>query len=406
MINKCRSCNSRNLVDVADFGTQYLSDFRRDDKKPDRYPLHLLLCTSCTLVQLKESTPPEKLYTENYGYRSGINNTIKADLKDIVDKAVKLVPVNSSSVVLDIGCNDGELLSNYQGTQRPIRVGFDPVKKLAKQAENHAECIINDFFTAEGYIDRLKDKKAKIITIISCFYDLEDPNKFVSDLVKILDKEGVIIIEQNYLARMLIQNAFDNIVHEHIEYYTLTSLEHLLNRHYLEVVGIKETSINGGAFRIYIKHMNQLDRYRLMEKNMKLENKWTYMLFSLRVKTIKDKLHHFIEGEVNKGKTVYLYGASTRGNSLLQVCGLDSKLIKAAVERNPEKWGTKIASLGIPIISEEQARSEKPSYMLVGPWYFGPEFLEREKEYINSGGTFIFPMPEPYLVDKEGEHNL
>ena len=403
-ITACRSCRSKNIVDIADFGEQYLSEFRSDDKKPDKYPLELVLCNNCTLVQLKNSTPPEKLYTDNYGYRSGINNTIKADLKDIVERATKTVTLFPGDVVVDIGANDGTLLSNYDKSY--LRIGYEPIKKLARAAEEHADYIINDFFNAEAFNKAFPGKKAKIITFINCFYDLEDPNSVVEDLASILDEDGVLVIEQNYLAKMLTQNAFDNIVHEHIEYYTLTSLEHLLNRHFLEVVGIRETSINGGAFRVYVKHMNPLQKYRAIEKNMRLDNKWTYFLFSLRVKSIKDKVKKFIEEKKAEGETIYLYGASTRGNSLIQVCGLDNKLITAAVERNSEKWGTRIASLGIPIISEEQARKEKPDYMLVLPWFFGPEFIEREKEYLNSGGTFLFPLPQPYLIDRDGKHEL
>ena len=388
MINNCRSCKSKNLVDIADFGEQYLSEFRNDDKKPDKYPLSLVLCTNCTLVQLKTSTPPEKLYTDNYGYRSGINEAIRADLKDVVKEAKEYVSLKPGDIVVDIGANDGELLSNYDSTV--TKVAYEPIKKLAKDCEKHADIVINDFFNAKAFTY----DKAKIVTFISCFYDLEDPNKIVDDLVEILDKDGVLVIEQNYLARMLTQNAFDNIVHEHIEYYTLRSLEHLLNRHGLEVVGMKETSINGGAFRVYVKHINPLDRYRAMERKMKLDNKWTYMLFSLRVNSVVKKAKKFIEEKVAEGKTIYLYGASTRGNSLIQVIGLDNKLIKAAIERNPEKWGTKIASLGIPIISEEQGRKEKPDYMVVLPWFFKDVFLEREKEYLASGGHFIFVLPE------------
>lgn len=394
MINKCRSCGFKNLVEVADFGEQYLSEFRTDDKKPDKYPLSLVLCTNCTLVQLKSSTPPEKLYTDNYGYRSGINEAIKKDLKDIVKKVRDYVWIVPGDTVIDIGANDGTLLSNYDSSV--TKIAFEPVTKLAKDCEKHADIVINDFFNAEAYTY----DKAKVITFISCFYDLEDPNKVVEDLVSLLHKDGVLVIEQNYLARMLTQNAFDNIVHEHIEYYTLTSLEHLLNRHGLEVVGMEETTINGGAFRVYVKHMNVLDKYRLMEKKMRLDNKWTYMLFSLRVKSIKEKVHKFIEEKVNDGKSVYLLGASTRGNSLIQVCGLDNKLITAAIERNPEKWGTKIGSTGIPIISEEQGRKEKPDFELILPWFFLDVLLEREKEYLLNGGAFIVPLPEFRVISK------
>ena len=223
---------------------------------------------------------------------------------------------------------------------------------------------------------------------------------------KILDEKGIIIIEQNYLATMLQNVAFDNIVHEHIEYYSLKSLEHLLNRHGLEVFDVEVNSINGGAFRVYVKHMDNVKKLRQREEKLKLGNKWTYMLFAIKVKQIKNKVYNFIKEKVDEGKTVYLYGASTRGNSLIQACGLNNKLIKAAVERNPEKWGKRIASLDIPIISEEQARKEKPHIMLVCPWFFAPEFIEREKEYLRQGGTFLFPLPSPYIVNKDGKIDL
>lgn len=349
------------------------------------------------MAQLNRTTPQDKLYNENYGYRSGINNTIRADLEDVVRKALELTPLphKIGDVALDIGANDGTLLSNYPEFKFK-RVAIEPIKKLAKEAEKHSDIVINEFFTKETYSSKVS-QKAKIITIISCFYDMEDPNKFVADLVEILDEKGLIIIEQNYLARMLENNAFDNIVHEHLEYYTLTSLEHLLNRHGLEVFDVEETLINGGAFRVYVRHMNNVDKMRLWEQKRKLNNKWTYMLFELRIKDIKTKVHDFIVQKVAEGKTVYLYGASTRGNTLIQYFNLDNRLIKAAVERNPEKWGSKIASLQIPIISEEQARKEKPDYMLVLPWFFKDEFLIREKEYLDKGGHFIFPLPE-FLV--------
>ena len=400
MIKKCRSCKSNNIVEVLGLGNQYLSEFRDDDKKPAQYPLTLMLCTECTLVQLRDTTPQSELYTENYGYKSGINNTIKADLLDIVTKAVRRVNLSqgeNKDVVIDIGANDGTLLSYYNKNSW-YRVGIEPIKKWANECEKFADFVINDFFSLESYLDNLGDKKAKIITIISCFYDMEDPNKFVGDIANILAEDGIVIIQQNYLAGMLAQTAFDNIVHEHLEYYSLKSLENLLNRHGLEVFDVETNSINGGSFRTYIRHMGRVDRMRYQEEQLKLGNKWTYMLFALRVRNIAKQVHSFIEGEVKKGKTVYLYGASTRGNSLIQTCNLDNKLITAAVERNPEKWGKKIASLDIPIISEEQARKEKPDYLLVLPWFFKEEFLEREKEYLAQGGHFIFALPEFTVV--------
>lgn len=389
MIKNCRSCRSNQLIPVVSLGRQYLSDFRSDNTLPDQYNLDVLLCTNCTLVQLKETTPPDKMYNDNYGYKSGINNTIKADLLDIVTKALILKP--TAKTVLDIGANDGTLLSFYPKDIH--RVGVEPVRKLAEEARQHANLIINDFFNGD-----LLPIKADIITVISCFYDLEDPNKFVTDLVNSLAPDGLLVIEQNYLVRMLDNNAFDNIVHEHLEFYSLTSLEHLLNKHGLEVFDVEENSINGGAFRVYVKHMNNVSKMRIFEQRRKLNNKFTYMMFEMKIRDAKKKTHDFIKKQVGRGKTVYLYGASTRGNTLIQYLDLDNKLIKAAVERNPEKWGKKISSLQIPIISEEQARLEKPDYMLVLPWFFKEEFLVREKEYLDQGGHFIFPLPEFKVV--------
>jgi NDP-4-keto-2,6-dideoxyhexose 3-C-methyltransferase len=242
---------------------------------------------------------------------------------------------------------------------------------------------------------------------------LDDPNKFVSDIVRLFADKGVFIVQQNYLAGMLKQNAFDNIVHEHLEFYSLLALENLLGRHGLEVYRVEQNTINGGSFRTYIQYKGvrpveqSVIDMREEEKQLKLDDPQIYADFAVRVKKRAEILHTFIEKKVREGKTIYLYGASTRGNTLLQFAGLDNRLVKAAVERNPEKWGKKIASVGIPIISEEQARKEHPDYMLCLPWFFFfPEMREREDAYIQADGKFILPLPNPVLVTKEGNINL
>lgn len=396
----CRVCQSNQIINVLSLGDQYLAEFKDKGFPSKAYPVEMVMCKNCSLVQLKESTSPELLYTDNYGYYSGINNTIKADLLDIVNSSMEMVELLENDVVIDIGSNDGTLLKNYP--KELARIGFDPVCKFAEFYKDQENLLfINDFFNYEALLKAYKEqgvnRKAKIVTAISCFYDLEDPHKFVADVAKILHPKGIFVIEQNYLATMLENVAFDNIVHEHIEYYTLKSLEYLLEKHFLKVIDVKVNSINGGAFRTYIRHMNNVEKMRIIEKRMKLDNQFTYMLFGMKVKKTAKKVHDFVEKVVKEGKTVYVYGASTRGNTLLQTCGLNEKLIKAAVERNPVKYGKKF--LGIPIISEEQARKDKPDYMLVMPWFFREEFLEREKEYIKNGGTLIFPLPEFQVYD-------
>lgn len=402
-IKKCRVCSSLKLNNVLYLGSQYLSDFSASNNKPPKYPLHIVICNNCSLLQLKHNVPQSSLYTERYGYKSGINSTMRKELKEIAGKALGKLRKNAKNIVaVDIGANDGTLLSFYP--KRIFKIGIEPIKKFAKECRLKADVVINDFFNYRSYFKELGARNADIITAISCFYDMEEPNVFLSDIKKILKGEGIVIIQQNYLVGMLKQNAFDNIVHEHLEYYSLLSLENLLRRHDLEVFDVEEDEINGGSFRTYLARKglrritSSVIKMRQEEKVLNLNNKKNYTEFVKRVKNNKNKLHKLILDLTKKRKKIFIYGASTRGNTLLQYFGLNNHLIKAAVERNPEKWGKRIASVGIPIISEEQARIEKPDYMLVLPWFFKKEFLQREKEYLKSGGHFIFPLPKLEVI--------
>lgn len=402
VIRKCRSCNSKKLTEVLSLGKQYLSDFVKGNENPAKFPLELVLCGACNLLQLRHSVSPKLLYTERYGYKSGVNKTMIMELKEIVDESIKKIRINKGILVVDIGANDGTLLSYYPKNIK--KVAIEPIKKFAEECEREGNIVINDFFNYKSYFKKLKNKKADIITAISCFYDINDPNKFIKDVKKILSNNGILVIQQNYLVGMLKKNAFDNIVHEHLEYYSLLSLENLMNSHGLEIFDVKETSINGGSFRTFITYKNRrkieksVYKMREYEQKLKLKNKKIYEDFADRVRNNRNKLHNLIVKLVKKNKKVYIYGASTRGNTLLQFCSLNHKLIKAAVERNPDKWGKKIASVGIPIISEEQARTENPDYMLVLPWFFKEEFIRREKKYLENGGRFIFSLPNLQIV--------
>lgn len=386
----CRICNSDKIVDVLSLGEQYLSEFRDKGVPEKAYPVNMVMCKNCTLVQLRESTPQELLYTDNYGYYSGINNTIKADLWDIAQKAAKFVKLSDKDTIVDIGSNDGTLLKYYPKGMK--RIGFDPISKFKDFYDEEGMVFINDFFNKEALLKAYKGIKPKIITAISCFYDLEDPHKFVQDVADILHPKGVFIVEQNYLATMIENLAFDNIVHEHIEYYTLKSLEYLLNKHFLKVVNVEVNEINGGAFRTYITHMDNVEKMRIIENQMKLDNQFTYVLFSMKVKQAAKKLHEFVEKEYKNGKTIYVYGASTRGNTLIQTADI-SQYIKAAVERNPIKFGKKF--LDIPIISEEEARKNPPDYAIILPWFFATEIIGRDKDF---KGKWIVPLPELKII--------
>lgn len=402
-IKKCRSCDSKNLEEIISLGKLYLSDFLKNNIKPNKYPLTLMLCKKCFLLQLKHTTPQSALYTERYGYKSGINQTMKDELKEIAKDSLQLInkPLNKI-VAIDIGANDGTLLSFYPRSVH--RIAVEPIKKFAIISQKNANEVVNNFFSYDTFLKKIKNKKADIVTAISCFYDMPDPNKFVSDVKKIMNENGVFIIQQNYLVGMLKQNAFDNIVHEHLEYYSLLSLTNLLEKHDLEIFDVQLRDLNGGSFKTYISRKGEREisknvfKMRTMEKRLKLNNKRVYKDFAKRINENKKDLKKLITQLLKNGNTIYLYGASTRGNTLLQFYGLNKKHIKFAVERNSEKHGKIIASVGIPIISEEQARIDKPDYMLILPWFFKKEFLERESKYLKNGGHFIFPLPKLEVI--------
>ena len=323
-----------------------------------------------------------------------------------------MIDLKDGDYVMDIGVNDGTLLRGYK-TIGLNCTGFEPARNLEKFNSVGTKKIINNFFNYEDWRKEFGDIRAKGITAIAMFYDLDDPNKFVSDIVRCLDKEGIFIIQMAYLPSMLLKNMFDNICHEHLEYYSLLSLENLLKRHGLGVFDVELNDINGGSFRIYIRHQGggesikipegareRINNLRESEKNLGLNDKKIYDDFAERVETIKKDVFNFIKNEVEGGKRVYVYGASTKGNTLLQYFNLDNSLIAAAAERNSTKWGKKTVGTNIPIISEEQARAEKPDYFLILPWHFLKEFKEREAEYLKGGGKFIIPLPKFEIIDK------
>lgn len=408
LVTTCRSCDSKKLTDIIHLGDHYVSDFVEDTMLGVKAPLALVLCEDCSLVQLKyRGVDPDILY-RNYWYKSGINATMRNALKALVRKAESIIPLKKHDVVVDIGANDGTTLRAYRDIGL-TKIGFEPARNLVAEAEVGGNTIVNNYFNADDFF-KVSKKRAKVITSIAMFYDLEDPNQFVADIAKVLAKDGLWIIQLAYEPSMLELNAFDNICHEHIEYYSMISLKNLLERHGFSIFDVDLNNVNGGSFRVYVKHRQNKDLKtakgearvdRLLKKEAKLDitNPATYHAFADRVTKLKNETKKFIEKELKKGKKIYAYGASTKGNTLLQYYGLDHTYIAAAVERNPLKWGLKTVGTLIPIISEADAREAQPDYFLVLPWHFKTEFLHREGEYLAKGGKMVFPLPEFVIVD-------
>lgn len=409
----CRVCEG-SLDAILSLGEHYVSDFIMPGEKDGvKAPLELVLCRRCRLLQLKHTVPAETMY-RNYWYRSGTNKTMKDALADIANKTELLIHLRPGDAVLDIGCNDGTLLDSYKAGGI-YKIGFDPAENMEQYSKKVADKIVVDFFNMETFSrdHELNNKKPKIVTSIAMFYDLEDPKKFVADIKAIMHPDGVWVVQMSYLPSMLSQNEFGNICHEHLEYYSLHSLEYLLELCDFEIVDAELNNINGGSIRAYVRNCSadksvfgdqiyrelaaeRVNALREQENKIGLHEASAYYEFALWVERIKQDIVNFIREQASKGKKIYVYGASTKGNTILQYFGIDSTLITAAVERNPEKWGKVTVGTHIPIISEEQARMEKPDYYLVLPWHFLEEFKRREMDFLRAGGRFI--MPAPYFT--------
>lgn len=396
VVTNCRSCGGATLTTVVDLGTQYTSDFRKDDSKPPKYPIEAVVCEDCLLVQLRHTTPSGDMYHENYGFKSGVSDSIKADLKDIVQYAQSFghTPKNW----LDIASNDGTLLSFVP--KACYRVGVDPIGFLCEEAKQHASEIRNEFFGASDL-----QRQFGVITSISCFYDMDDPNRFVEDVTKVMANDAVWVIQQNYLLPTMELNAVDNFCHEHLEYYTLYSLEKLLERHGLEVIDVQTSMVNGGslrtavAFKGHYAVQDSVEQQRTVELDANLDKVKTYQEFGQRAYRKVQDLQKLVQELKEEGKTIAILAASTRGATIWQAAEFGPEQIEYAIERNPAKVGKYFSAVGVPIISEEEARKRKPDYMIVGPWFFAREIVEREREYIEKGGKLILPLPEVEVID-------
>ena len=394
---KCRLCGSNNLSDVFSLGVQYINDFVPPEGigKGIKAPLELMICNHCSLLQLRHTAPQELLYTRHYWYRSGVTDMMRQALLEITEEIETMLPLYPGNVVLDIGANDGTMLSCY--TAKGIhRIGCEPANNLIGLLRKNTDYVMHDFWDYDRYMELTGQwglGKAKVITAIGMFYDLDDPNKFIKDAQRALSDDGIFVAQLMCLKPMLKNNDVGNICHEHLEYYSLNSLRYLFESNGLEMFKIEENDVNGGSYRIFARHYKGTGI--TFNENITMDDIFEFVK---RVDNSRLRCVNFIKEQVSQGKKVYVYGASTMGNVILQYYGLDNKIITAAAERSPEKWGKYTIGTWIPIVSEEEARKAQPDYFLVLPYAFFPEFYEREKEWRSRGGKFIVPLPEFRVV--------
>ncbi len=407
-IARCRVCGSQEISPLYTLGDLYVSDFVEKPDQGIKAPLEMVMCEHCSLVQLRDTAPQELLYARFYWYRSGVTDTMKKALRNITESIEKRMDLKAGDIVLDIGSNDGTMLRTY-AIPGIVKVGVEPASNLAEEGRKELDYFINDFWTKENY-DKTVPRKAKVITAIGMFYDMEDPNQFIRDAALCLENDGVFIAQLMCLKNMLDTNDVGNICHEHLEFYSLKSLEFLLEKNGLTLIDIEHNIVNGGSYRVYAGLKSgtppkmpegapeRLAQYRNEERDREIDSKKVHAEFFARIEESKRQCVAFIRDAVAKGKSVWVYGASTKGNTILQYYGLDHTLIKAAAERSPEKWGKFTVGTGIPIVSEDEARKAKPDYFLVLPYAFFDEFYKREEQWRKDGGQFIVPLPQFRVV--------
>jgi len=404
-ITNCRICGSTDLKTVISLGEQYITSRfpTYGDYTTPKTPIDLCVCKECRLLQLTQTTFSCELYEYEYGYRSGISNTMREHLKNYQLEILSIANLEDGDTVVDIGSNDSTMLQYYSNKLK--RIGVDPTGNQFKEYYGEVE-LIPTYFTSENFTNMYGERKCKLVSSISMFYDLPDPVQFAKDICSILVDDGIWTCEQSYMPTMLKTNSIDTICHEHLEYYSLHQIKEIADRAKLKIIDVKFNNCNGGSFRVYFAKRTSTmynENIELINKILNEEVELGLLNDDIFEKFISDcdvevkKLKDFVDTVNKNGKKMYVYGASTKGNCLLQYANLGETDMKYAVERNPKKIG-KMTNTGIEIIGEDTMRENPPDYLLVLPWHFREEILLREKEFLDAGGQFVFPFPHFEII--------
>lgn len=405
-ISACRMCDSRELDSLLDLGSQCFTGlFPKDPQTPlASAPLEIIKCARCGLVQLHHNFEPSMLYGPTYGYRSGLNQSMVGHLRAKALRLHQLCPLQPGDTVLDIGSNDGTSLGFYP--PEVTRLGIDPsAEKFRKYYQPGVQLVV-DFFSAATFRQQLGHRQAKIISSIAMFYDLPAPAAFVEQIRDVLAPDGIWHLEQSYLPLMLKVNAYDTICHEHLEYYALKQIKWLTDRFGLKIIDVQLNDSNGGSFAVTVAHKHSacpeatalIEQLLAGEQALGLDTVAGFEPFKQRVNRHREELPARLAKIQREGKLALGYGASTKGNVVLQYCGITPALLPAILEVNPDKFGCHTPGTKIPIISETDGHARHPDYLVVMPWHFKANVIQREADYLQRGGKLLFPLPEIHTV--------
>jgi len=405
-ISKSRICDSNELFDFLNLGHQHYTGVfpKTKDELVPIGELKLQICLNCKLVQLAECFDKSAMYGSNYGYQSGLNDSMREHLKNIADFLKHTITLHDGMTILDIGSNDGTFLSFFQNMDIK-RIGIDPTISKFNQMYDKEIIKIPDFFNADVF-NSVSKNRANLITSISMTYDLEDPVIFAKDISQCLEEDGYWFFEQSYLGLMIEKMAYDTVCHEHIEYYSAKSLAEILARAGFVVRSFVLNDTNGGSIAILaskrssINPDHSIEFLELLQKEFQISlNSTDYLSqFANDVSSHRDNLIEIVNGFIKKGMTVAALGASTKGNVLLQYCEFTSLQISLIGEINSDKFGSFTPGSKIPIVSEDELFESNPSVIIVLPWHFKSTFIKKTEEFRKNGGIVLFPLPNIELV--------
>ena len=408
----CKNCNQKILKKVITIGMQPISSvfLSKKNKSLKKYPLDLFECQNCKLVQFNKLAPQQNMYGTTYGYRTSLSKMMISHMNKKFKKILKMNVVRDGSNVLDIGSNDGTFLNFFTRKKNKSNfIGIDPsAKKFSKYYKKDINLII-DFFSFSKINNFLNKKKIKnknfaLISSFAMFYDIINPNLFCKSIYNLLERNGIWILEMSYFPLLLSNLTYDQICHEHVTYYTLSSFNNIVKKNGLKIIDISFNEINGGSIEIICSKKNsnfKANKQKIknvFNKENKINNK-SYNQFNKRIYNVKKKINIFLN-KYAKTKKIIGYGASTKGNIVLNHCGINSKHMRFICDGNPEKHGKYTPGSNIKIISKEKMRKLNPDYLFVLIWSFRSEVIKQEEKYIRNGGKLIFHLPRFHIIDK------
>jgi len=410
-LQKCRFCGNTSLIPCVNIGEQYLSSIFPDNlnyrNKMLKWPLDLVLCekneNSCGALQLSHIFDMTDMY-EDYPFTSSTNSSMPLILKDVVDSVLPIIHLTEDDLVLDIGGNDGTLLSFLQDIKCEL-LCIDAAKNIKPAFSSNKFNTVVGFFSKDVF-KSVTNKDAKLVFSIAMFYHLSNPVQFSKDVASCMTDDGIWIIQMAYLPAMIRTNMYDNIVHEHAGYYGINHMNWIMDNAGLEIFDVILNDVYGGSFRVFVKKKgcskySTTERFKQElqnEKELQIYNPSTYLDFMKRVDKTRTNLVDLCKDLKSQGKSIWIYGASTKGNTILQYCGINKDLIDAAADSNPFKIGKYIIGADIPIKDEEEMRITKPDYLLALPYSFVDGFMKREQDLIDNGTKFIVPLPEVKIL--------